>query len=564
MVIMSLLPFSQAVLAKTSLKQRRMLMSGDKAGDDSPSSAQTSTSFRFSPRPHSATSIHWQPWGQAAFEEALQLDKPIFLLISSSWCQWCHIMDETTLSEPSIIAILNGDYVPIRVDSDLRPDVNQRYNQNGWPSVLLLSPEGEILWGGVYVPPKQMLYYLGHIRRYYSEHRLEISEQVRELQDRRFTKKLTQALPAMGMRTLLQEERTALVDLPLQAGEVLRELYDEEYGGFKIHPHLKFPHPEALELLLALSLQYHKQDALEMVSYSLEQMLDGGLWDKEEGGFFRYSAGSDWSMPHTEKMLEENAALLRLLLLTAEATQSSQWHDYARRLLVYINGILWQAKVGIFSGSQSADEEYYEPGPYSRATRQAPLVDTTVYTSWNARMISAYLLGGQILQTPSMKTMAMRALDWLCEHMVHHTGSMCHYMLNGQCELPGQLADQVWMTRALLDAYDLNQRKAYLEMAIALMHYACQELLDVESGLFFDYPEIPQAEGRLAIREQPLIENALAAECLLRMAVYSKRQSLKETALLVLSGCLDKYRRSGIQGVAYACVVAQATEKKWI
>ena len=98
-----------------------------------------------------------------------------------------------------------------------------------------------------------MLYYLGHIRRYYSEHRLEIREQVRELQDRRFTKKLTQALPAVGFRTLLREERTALADLPLQAGVVLRELYDEEYGGFKIHPHLKFPHPEALELLLLLS-----------------------------------------------------------------------------------------------------------------------------------------------------------------------------------------------------------------------------------------------------------------------------------------------------------------------
>jgi uncharacterized protein YyaL (SSP411 family) len=101
-------------------------------------------------------------------------------------------------------------------------------------------------------------------------------------------------------------------------------------------------------------------------------------------------------------------------------------------------------------------------------------------------------------------------------------------------------------------------------MAITLMHYACQELLDVESGLFFDYAENPQAEGRLAIREQPLIENTLAAECLLRMSVYSKRQSLKETGLLVLSGCLDKYRRSGIQGAAYACVIAQAIEKKWI
>ncbi len=539
-------------------------MSGDLADDDLPSSAPTSTLFRFSPRPHRATLVDWQPWGQAAFQTAEQLDKPIFLVITSSWCQWCHILDETTLSEPSIITILNRDYVPIRVDSDLRPDVNQRYNQNGWPSVLLLTPEGEILWGGVYVPPKQMLYYLGHIRRYYSEHRYEISEQVRELQDRRFTQKLTQALPSAGLRTLLPEERVALTDLPLQAGVVLRELYDEEYGGFSIHPHLKFPHPEALELLLMLAHHYHQPDAFERVSYSLEQMLDGGLWDKEDGGFYRYSASSDWSMPHTEKMLEENAALLRLLLLTAQTSQSSKWYDYARRLLAYVNGTLWQPKVGVFSGSQSADEEYYEPGPYSRVSRQLPPVDTTIYTSWNARMIAAYLLGGQVLQTPSLNAMAIRALDWLCEHMVHRSGSMCHYMLNNQPELAGQLADQVWMTRALLDAYDLYGRKAYLEMSIALMHFACEELLDVQSGLFYDYPENSRAEGRLALREQPLIENALAAESLLRMSVYSGRKSLKDTALLVLSGCLEKYRRTGIQGAAYACVVAQAIEKKWL
>ncbi|MFL5706793.1 MAG: thioredoxin domain-containing protein [Ktedonobacteraceae bacterium] len=540
-------------------------MSGNIADDDhSRLPFAPSTQFRFSPRSHNANTIKWQTWGQHAFEEAARLDKPIFLLITSSWCQWCHIMDETTLSDPTIISILNRDYVPIRVDSDLRPDVNQRYNQNGWPSVVLLSSEGEILWGGVYVPPQQMLYYLGHIRRYYSENRQEIAEQVRELQDHRFTQKLTQTLPTTGVRALLQEERTALVDLPIEAGVVLRDLYDEEYGGFKIHPHLKFPHPEALELLLMLSEQYKQDDALEMVCYSLEQMVDGGLWDQEEGGFFRYSASSDWSMAHTEKMLEENAALLRLILLTVQASQCQRWYDLAKRLVTYVNATLWLPGVGAFAGSQSADEEYYEPGLYSRASKQRPLVDKTIYTSWNARMIAAYLLAGKVLNTASLQALALKGLDWLCEHMVHKGGSMYHFMLNGQAELPGQLADQVWMTRALLDAYDLVGRKSDLEMAIALMHFACQELLDDQSGLFYDYPEDTQAEGRLVVREQPLIENALAAESLLRMAVYSKRSSLRDTGLRMLSGCLEKYVRTGIQGATYACVVAEAVKNQWL
>ncbi|MDQ2905520.1 MAG: DUF255 domain-containing protein [Ktedonobacteraceae bacterium] len=537
-------------------------MSGDMATGQGWSSASVTAPFRFSPRTQRAAEIQWRPWGQVAFQEAIQLDKPIFLVISSSWCQWCHILDETTLSEPSIIAILNHDYVPIRVDSDFRPDVSQRYNQNGWPSVVLLSPEGEILWGGVYVPPKQMLYYLGHVQRYYSEKREEIAQQVRELRERRFTRQLSQVLPRAGLRSLLEDERTMLVDLPKEAGAVLRDLYDEDYGGFKIHPHLKFPHPDALELLLMLSKR-GEPGGLEMVCYSLEQMYEGGLWDKEDAGFFRYSAASDWSMPHTEKMLDENAALLRLLLLTAQESRSHRWYDIAHRLLYYINTTLWQPKAGVFSGSQGADEEYYESG-LSRASWQAPPVDTTVYTSWNARMISSYLLGARVLNDPSLDEKALKALNWLCEHMVHPNGSMCHYAIHQHADLPGQLADQVWMTRALLDAYDRHGQRIHLDMAIELMHFACRELLDEQQGLFYDYPENAATEGRLALREQPLIENSLAAECLLRMAARSKRSNLRDTGLLVLAGCLEKYRRTGIQGAVYACVIQQAIENGWL
>ena len=179
-------------------------------------------------------------------------------------------------------------------------------------------------------------------------------------------------------------------------------------------------------------------------------------------------------------------------------------------------------------------------------------------------MISAYLMGSQILDNPALKLMGLQALDYLCKNGVHANGCMYHSFLNGHAGLPGQLADHVWMTRALLDAYDLQKRKPYLHLAIALMHFACQELLDEQNGLFYDYPEHPQAEGRLALREQPLVENALAAECLLRMSLYSKRHNLRDTGLLVLSSCLEKYRRTGIQGAAYASVVIKAIENNWL
>ena len=537
-------------------------MSGNVLTGFSMSMTPLPAAFRFAPRPNRAHLIQWRPWHPSTFMAAIHEDKPVFLLITNSWSRWSHIMDETTLSEPNVIAILNQDFISIRVDSDLRPDVNQRYNQNGWPSVVLLSSEGEILWGGVFVAPKEMLYYLGHVRSYYRQHHQELTEQVQLLQEQRVTRRLTQTLPTSGVRPLLQEEQNALEVLPGEAGNVLRDLYDVENGGFTIHPHLKFPHADALELLLLLSRQ--RPDALDMVCYSLEQMYEGGLWDKEEGGFFRYSAASDWSMPHTEKMLEENAALLQVVLHTAEITGNSTWTDLAQQLIHFVNTTLWQPGNWVFSGSQSADEEYYEPGLYSRASRVAPYVDTTIYTAWNARMISAYLLAAQVLGSSDCPEKALRALDTLYKHMLHREGSMYHSSFQGHLDLPGQLTDQVWMTRALLDAYELTAQKSYLEAAINLMHFACRELLDTDSGLFYDYPESEHLVGRLLLREQPLVENAIAAECLLRMAVYSKRQNLRDTGLLVLSGCKEKYRRTGIQGAMYACIVAQARERGWI
>ena len=541
-------------------------MSSESLVGHAQTSLPLSSVFRFSSRPNRAHTINWRTWGEGAFQEAAQQDKPIFLLITSSWCQWCHIMDETTLSETSIITVINTNYIPIRVDSDMRPDVNTRYNQNGWPSVVLLSSEGEILWGGVYVPPKQMLYYLGHIRRYYSEHRLEIADQVQVLQDARFTRSLTQTLPTLVPEVLQHEQRLALESVPKQAGLVLQDLYDADYGGFTLHRHLKFPHPEALELLLQLSTQESTASTTltDMIRYSLEQMRDGGLWDKEDGGFFRYSASSDWSTPHTEKMLDENAAMLHLLVRTVQVTGDTQWYELAQRLVFYCNATLWRPKLGVFGGSQSADEEYYEPALYSRGTRTKPHTDTTIYTSWNAHIASTYLLAARVLNNPSLDAMALRTLDWLCQHMIRDDGCVYHYAIHENAVLPGQLTDCVWMARVLLDAYELHGAKKYLETANTVMHFVCRELFDEENSLFYDSIYDEHAMGRVAVRIHPLTENALAAECLLRINAHCEQKNLRATGQLVLSNSLATYRRTGIQGATYAHVVLCAIENQWL
>jgi len=251
-------------------------------------------------------------------------------------------------------------------------------------------------------------------------------------------------------------------------------------------------------------------------------------------------------------------------LRAVQVTRDEQWRELAQQLVLYCNATLWLPRSGVFAGSQRADEEYYEPALYSRATRKMPGIDTTVYTSWNAHMASTYLLAAEVLQQPALDRMALSILDGLCKHMIHNEGYVYHYAVDGHVALSGQLADCVLLTRALLDAYERHSTKKYLETALMLMQIAHQELFDEESGLLYDGPYDEYAVGRAALRMHPLTENALAAECLFRLALYSEQKNLHDIGLRILSSCLALYRRTGIQGAIYASIVLRAIENRWL
>src|SRR5918911_846928 len=186
--------------------------------------------FHFSPRPNRAAEIKWRDWSPDAFEEARQQDKPILLSISAVWCHWCHVMDETTYSSQPVIDLLNSEYVPVRVDNDVRPDINQRYNMGGWPTTAFLTPQGDILTGATYLPADQMVDALARVASYYRQNKPEIVARVLEGRKRAGTVVASSA-------GRLDE---GLVDRIL--GNV-ESSYDPTYGGFGNAP--KFPHTDA-------------------------------------------------------------------------------------------------------------------------------------------------------------------------------------------------------------------------------------------------------------------------------------------------------------------------------
>lgn len=131
------------------------------------------------------TKIQWQPWSKEAFQTAKSLDKPILLDISATWCHWCHVMDQTTYSDPDVATLIMKSCVPIKVDKDQRPDIDKRYNMGGWPTTAFLTPNGKIITGGTYIPPQQMKELITEVLEYYKTNKQKIEEEAEEPERKR-------------------------------------------------------------------------------------------------------------------------------------------------------------------------------------------------------------------------------------------------------------------------------------------------------------------------------------------------------------------------------------------
>ena len=456
--------------------------------------------FRFSPRPNQAHEIHWQEWSAAAFDRARLEDKPVLLSISALWCHWCHVMDETALSDPEVVRLANDGYVPVRVDSDQRPDVNARYNMGGWPTVALLTPEGDVIAGYTYMDASRLLTALERGAGAWARDRQTLMDRGLKARDR--------LAKRAGAATAAEEPDASIVDEVVEAVEAG---YDREHGGFGTQP--KFPAAPALDLLLHSYLVTGNGARLEMVERTLEGMARGGLYDTEEGGFFRYSTARDWSSPHYEKMLGDNLELTDLYARVYLVTGREEYRRVASGVVDYLLAHLYAKGTGMFFGSQDADEGYYAMPLEERRRRGSPAVDGALYTSLNARAASVFLKGAWVLASPSMREAAVGCLDFLLEQAgpwpLRHS-----YVPGDAGGIPALLMDYAELVNALLDAHAETASPRYLECARRLADEMVDRLSDHEGGGFFDLAEDPKAVGNLRFRDKPLADNSAAARAL--------------------------------------------------
>jgi uncharacterized protein len=309
---------------------------------------------------HAHNPVRWLPWGPAAFEKARLEDKPILLSVGYSACHWCHVMERESFENPAIAQVMNEFFVPVKVDREERPDVDSVYmnavqvmtGSGGWPMTVFLTPDGKPFYGGTYFPPEDRYGRPGFRRIMeslndaWTNRREDVLESAGDL-----TKHLG------GMETLRNSTTPADVAVLESAFAVMTRNFDATWGGFGQAP--KFPNPGGLEWLLNYHQRTGDSNALAMLEKTLTGMAVGGMYDQLGGGFARYSTDERWLAPHFEKMLYDNAQLVRVYLHAYQVTQKPFYARIVRETLEYTLREMTSPE-GAFYSAQDADSEGVE------------------------------------------------------------------------------------------------------------------------------------------------------------------------------------------------------------
>src|SRR5271163_3447964 len=314
--------------------------------------------------------VQWHEWSEEAFAKAAIEDKPILLDIGAVWCHWCHVMDRESYEDPALAEVVNENFIAIKVDRDERPDVDSRYQaavqsiagQGGWPLTAVLTSDGKPYFGGTYFPPEE---------RY---GRPSFARVLRTMADVWKTKRDEAAETAGSVMAAIEHGETfagrsgqlslGLIDKLVQHAV---SQFDPHNGGFGSQP--KFPHPSAIDLLIDTSVRTGNEAAKNTAVVTLQKMAHGGVYDQLAGGFHRYSVDERWVVPHFEKMLYDNAGLLKNYAHAYQGWVDPEFARVAKDIIRWMDAELSDRERGGFYASQDADINLDDDGDYFTWTR---------------------------------------------------------------------------------------------------------------------------------------------------------------------------------------------------
>jgi uncharacterized protein YyaL (SSP411 family) len=517
---------------------------------------------------HAHNPVDWYPWGPEALERARSLDRPIFLSIGYSACHWCHVMERESFEDQATADQLNTDFVPIKVDREERPDLDDVYmaavqamtGGGGWPMSIFLTPELEPFFGGTYFPPDDrhglpsFRRVLAAIADAYGNRRDEVAAQGRQL--------ATHLREQLSVRAGAADPELRQLEL---ATARLAGSFDAEHGGFGGAP--KFPAPMNLEFLLRSWRRSRDAATLRLVTVTLDRMAEGGIHDQLAGGFARYSTDAHWLVPHFEKMLYDNAQLAHAYLEAYRATGAERYASVAAATIDFMLREL-STEEGGFASALDADSEGEEgrfytwsydefmsvldgagldhaeaallaaywgvtaagnwegasilnvtgsaPAPdlvargraallAARERRVRPGRDDKQLASWNGLALRALATAALVLGDPRHAAATRAMTGFLRSSLLRDGDRLWRTARQGRAHTPGFAEDYANVADGLLAAYAALGDAEDLRLATGLVDRLLADFWDEQSGTLFD--TAAEHEETVA-RPRSLLDNA--------------------------------------------------------
>jgi uncharacterized protein YyaL (SSP411 family) len=518
---------------------------------------------------HKDNPVHWRPWGEAALSQARASNRPILLSVGYAACHWCHVMAHESFEDEEVAEVMNRLFVPVKVDREERPDIDTIYmnalhmlgEQGGWPLTMFLTPDGEPFWGGTYFPKEPKYGRPGFIPLMQEVSRL-FHEEPEKIEQNRAA--LIKGLAAQAAHAHPGEPTPGMLDT---VADKFLTLMDPVHGGIKGAP--KFPQTPLLTFLWRSHLRTGRADLREAATKALDHICEGGIYDHLGGGFARYAVDECWLAPHFEKMLYDNAQLLRLL---ASAWAETKKPLYARRARETVEWLFREMTVpgGGFAASLDADSEGEEgrfyvwseaeidavlgadamrfkqvydvsangnwehtnilnrlsraDEPFSdeeeksleplrrklfsaRAPRVRPGFDDKVLFDWNGLMIASLAEAGAAFDEPSWIEAAARAYAFIRENMIAAT-RLHHTWRAGKLQHRAMSDDLANMLDAALALAEATDEKTYIADAESYVAELDAHYWDANLGGYFFTADDAAA---LIVRTRSVADNATPA-----------------------------------------------------
>ncbi len=487
------------------------------------------------------TELEWREFTPSVFDEARKRGLLVVFVLTKHWCPHSKALLEISFRAPEVVRAVNDGWIAVQVDAERRPDVNERYGTGSWPSIAYLTPDGDLLAQDRFLDGPTLAERLQKVARYFRDNRDTIKAGIASLWSQRTSQEEGRSNHAGRLNRQIVEDVV----------QAIYEKFDHRFGGWGERS--KFPLPEAIDFALVMVAKRNDANMREVVTLTLDRMMEGAIHDHIDGGFFRYSKTPDWRTPEHEKLLDANAMRLRNYLEAFQLFGHVEYRRVAQGIVDWMLRFMLDPDTGAFFGNQAADPEYYALKAELRRTREAPRVDQTIYTNANAMAVSALLKASVVLDDPSLRDCAMRTLGFLLENLFDERDGVFHYW-DGTYHLPGMLSDQAYLIRALIDA---SQHSGDADLLLPAERIAEQaiERQRAPGGGFWDILHDQRQPGSMRRRNRSILENSVMAEALLRLSLLSRRHEFHDEAVATLEAFVGDYKEYGYYVAGYGRAV---------